>query len=113
MITVAALEWQQQGIELTATVNLVFAADPLTRVYLGGSIGGDYFDAAAVDINGYQLAAAQFLTVNFQGQPRVVAAGAFHTYNLPRFQRYLDFVCTSVASVAVLTFYTTPRREWR
>ncbi len=113
MIIVAALDWQQQGAELTATVNLSFATDPTTRVFLGGSVGGDYFEAAAVDINGYQLTAGQVLTVDSQGQPRVVTAGAFHTYNLPRFQRYLDFTCTNIASLAVLTFYTTPRREWR
>jgi hypothetical protein len=114
MQIVYALPWAQVGESIQATVNCDFSLDLIWQVYIGGSIGGDYYDARSVDIDGQQLAAGVAVQVDFNQIQLNVSAGSFRTYSLAAHQRYLMLTASAGApNKTLLTFYQRNRPEWR
>lgn len=114
MQIVPALSWQQVGAQLLASVDCNFAIDLEWQIAISGSIGSDYFEARSVDVNGYQLAAGIFVTLDFNSVPVVIPAGTIQTYSLAPHQRYMRVTSTGGAPSRMrLTFYPIARPEWR
>lgn len=114
MIYVNAMPWQQVGNDLQAAVLCDFALDTDYSITIGGSIGGDYFEAQSVDMDASTLTAPASVTATFNGVPRTVAAGSFRTYALAPHQRVITLHATAGApNTLLLTFYPKARPEWR
>lgn len=114
MQRVRSLPWAVIGNSLQAALPLDFGIDTDWRIYLGGNIGADFYAALSVDVDGQQLAPGVTLTASLNQVSYNVASGAFRTYTIPPYQRYLTVQASAGApNEAVLTFYPYARPEWR
>lgn len=113
MRQVLSLPWQQAGASLLAPVTLDFSIDTTWEIFLGGSLGSDYYQALSVDVNAYQLTPGSTMTLTRNSVPEVLIPGVFHTYNLAQHQPTIRIVSSVGSGECGLVFYPKERREWR